>query len=480
MTIFSKRNAKRLFFAWLLLNLVLLIIFWPLVKQLVRFSPVMLPTFYSSPASVAESYTQDIQHLSKILKYDRSFSPDQRAEFIKHLAAMSESVEDMSAAEFYLGVSKAMAIAENGHTNVSKGPAFRNFNRSGIDAFWFSDGLHIVRAHKSLTALVGARIIEIEGRSVEAINQRLGAYIGGALPWKRLYSQYFLRSPDLMHAAGLAASAELLNIKVLDENGIQRLETLKALPAAKDGAGYARSALSALTAESLPEEGARWNRSLDIASDKVPLYLRSFDDNFLKKKLSNGVYIRASVLFNRNGLSIEDRLAAVLAEAPEGGYDLIAFDLRLSPGGDFGTVSEFAQKVESALNSDGKLYVITGPQTFSAAIVSVALFKRYAPNKTLIVGQPMGDYAQFWAERGMSFRLPNSAYYINYATGYHDWEKGCTNSHQYCFSRNARHDGIEVSLKPDVLLETSYKEYAAGRDIEMEWVMADANVEKAN
>lgn len=461
----------------MLLNLILLIVFWPLVKQLVRFSPVMLPTYYSAPASTAEAYTQDIQHLSNILKYDRSFFEEQRAAFKKHLKLLSGNVDTMSAAEFYLGVSRAMAIAENGHTNVSKGPTFRDFNRSGIDAFWFSDGLYVVRAHESRADLVGMRIVTIEGRAPEDIFQSLGMYIGGAPSWKRLYGQYFLRSPELMHAAGLAASPELLNIETLDASGIQQTIALTAQPAAKETAAYGRSALVSLTAKSLPDEVGQWSRSLMGEDDQVPLYLRSFDENFLTQEFQNGVYIRAAVLFNRGGMSVEDRLATVLANAPENGYDFIAFDLRLSPGGDFGTVADFAEKVEPAISSKGKLYVITGPQTFSAAIVSAALFKRYAPNKTLIVGQPMGDYAQFWAERGMSFTLPNSGYNINYATGYHDWEKGCTTTHKYCFSRNARHDGIVVSLKPDVYIEPSYAEYASGRDVVLDWVIADANAE---
>ncbi|MFT5607838.1 MAG: hypothetical protein ACI9SX_000990 [Pseudoalteromonas tetraodonis] len=87
----------------------------------------------------------------------------------------------------------------------------------------------------------------------------------------------------------------------------------------------------------------------------------------------------------------------------------------------------------------------------------------------------MGDHAQFGAERSMSFKLPNSGYYISYATGYHDWENGCMNSHKYCFSRNTRHDGIPVSLVSDVLLEPSYQQYASGRDRVLEWVIADAN-----
>ncbi|MEP3889195.1 MAG: hypothetical protein ABJN69_01940 [Hellea sp.] len=477
MRVFTKRNAKRVFLSWLLLNLILLIIYWPLVKQLARFSPIILPVSYSAPVDLVESQTQDIQHLKRILKYDRSFSDEERLLFIDHLEHMSQAAGRMSEAEFFLGVSKAMAIAENGHSNVSKGPAYRSFNRSGIDVYWFSDGLFIVRAHQSAGDLVGARIIEIEGRTPEDVSEGLGAYIGGAESWKRLYSLYFLRSPDLMHAAGLAASPDSLHIKIVNQIGQEQAVLLTALPAAKEKASYARSALIGLSGKSLPDEEERWRRTLTAKPEALPLYLRSFDENFLKEPIGNGVYVRAAVLFNRDGMSIKERLAELVTNAPHGGFDFIAFDLRFSPGGDFGNVSEFAKTVETALSEDGKLYVLTGPQTFSAAIVSTALFKRYVPEKTLLIGQPMGDYGQFWAERGMSFKLPNTGYNINYATGYHDWEKGCTATHKYCFPRNARHDGIEVSLKPDALITPSYQDYASGRDIVMEWVLADANAD---
>lgn len=474
MKVFTKRNAKRFFLSWLFLNLILLIVYWPLVKQLARFSPIILPSFYSAPGNAIEARTQDISHLRKLLKYDRSFSEDEKTSFTQYLGTMSQKLDGMSDAEFYLGVRRAVAFAENGHTNVSYGPAFREFNRSGIEAFWFSDGLYIVRALEAHADLIGTRIIEIEGRNPEQVIKSLGDFTGGAETWKRLQGQYILRSPELMHAAGLAVAADRLNIKVSNELGEERNVSLNALPAANENAAYARSSLIPLSGKSLPDEIEPWDRALKLQGDSVPLYLREFDQNFLEQDLDNGVYLRATVLFNRDGMSIEDRLMAVKANAPDGGYDFIAFDLRLSPGGDFGTVASFAKSVESILSPKGKVYVITGPQTFSAAIVSAALFKRYAPDKALIVGEPMGDYPQFWAERGMSFKLPNSGYYISYATGYHDWEKGCTDTHKYCFSRNSKHDGAAVSLKPDVLIAPSYNDYASGRDIVMDWVLKES------
>ena len=252
MRIFTKRNFKRLFLAWLTLNLLLLIIYWPLVKQLVRFSPIILPTHYSTPSDLVESQAQDIQHLRKILKYDRSFSETEKIAFIDHMDTMAEYVGNMSDAEFYLNVSEAMALAENGHTNVPVGYAYRNFNRADTEFFWFSDGLYIIRAHTTQADLIGARLIEIEGRTPEDVTTHLARYIGGAPTWKRLQSINFLRSPELMYAAGLSDGPTSLNVKVMDSSGIERVIILKALPVADEEEKHARASLIGLSPKALP------------------------------------------------------------------------------------------------------------------------------------------------------------------------------------------------------------------------------------
>lgn len=87
----------------------------------------------------------------------------------------------------------------------------------------------------------------------------------------------------------------------------------------------------------------------------------------------------------------------------------------------------------------------------------------------MIVGERLGDREQFWAERGASFELPNSGYYIGYATGYHDWEKGCKGE-PYCYTMNEMYEVPAGSLDPVVTLPQPFSSYAAGEDVVMEWV----------
>ena len=79
-----------------------------------------------------------------------------------------------------------------------------------------------------------------------------------------------------------------------------------------------------------------------------------------------------------------------------------------------GRLASTAQVVE------GKVYVITGNGTFSAGIYTSFYPKAADPERTLIVGEPVGDRTRFWAETNSPFRLRDSGYHIGYALQLHD------------------------------------------------------------
>ena len=87
----------------------------------------------------------------------------------------------------------------------------------------------------------------------------------------------------------------------------------------------------------------------------------------------------------------------------------------------------------------------------------------------MIIGAPMGDREQYWGEHGLPFILPNSGFQVSYATGYHDWANGCED-HPYCFTQFLKHGAAAGSLAPSHIIEPTYADYAAGRDVVMDWV----------
>lgn len=445
---------------------------WPMVKQIARFSPLILPPFYGTPANRTEAQQQDIKFLRRLVDYDRSFSPEELRAFHAHVDALAARAGTMTDAQLFLGAAQAAAISDNGHTNVGAGPLYRRFSRVGVKVFWFADGLFIVRARNELADLVGAKIVTVEGVPAEKVAHRLGQYFGGPENFRRLYGSLFIESPEIMHAAGLCASPDRMTVGVSNPSGTTRDVILVGTKTDSAAALPPRWPWMTLTAAPMADEGSQWRSTLAGTGAQVPLYLRDPEKNFLWTRLGGGVYVRPHLLLKRAETPILANFAAVIEAGTAKPFDFMIVDLQQSPGGDFTKVLDFAKKAPNTIKPGGHLYIATGAQTFSAAVVTTALLKHHGGEKSLIIGERAGDREQFWAETGFPFTLPNAGFTINYATGYHDWEKGCAGKHEYCFDLNLIHEVPAGSLSPNIPLAATYADYASGKDLVLDWIAA--------
>jgi hypothetical protein len=108
---------------------------------------------------------------------------------------------------------------------------------------------------------------------------------------------------------------------------------------------------------------------------------------------------------------------------------------------------------------------VAGRSTFSAGITHVASW-REAGNVT-IVGEPVGDTMEFWAEGG-NIRLPNSRYEAHFANGRHSYSPAPCPEGTYCYDLKAD------SLEPDIHISPSWAEYRAGKDPVMDAILKQA------
>ena len=456
---------------YLIGNLIGAYFYWHRIDQFLRFMPRVPAASFAAPVNELEAQKQDLAYLKTVLDYDRSFSQSARLEFETKIEKLTARETLLSKAEFYMSTRELMALADNAHTNVTERPAFKDFNRSGIDVYPFADGLYVVRAHKNHADLIGLKVVAIEGMAIHEVMTALEKYSGGVKQWRDLRSLNFLRSPELLHVAGIAANPNRLNVTTESASGKTRDVSLLALDSVDSD--YYRHAYLTLTPRQLPDEKGEWVQSLDQNSDIISPYLTDIFDVYKTAEIGSGLYIRSNSLMPSPENPVKEQLLSAIGAVPHEGYKFIALDLRWNPGGDYGSAVAFAKQAARATSNDGKIYVDVGPNTFSAAIVFTALLKQYAPDKTFLIGEPMGDRPQFWAERGKPFVLPNSGYWINYSTGYHDWENGCADTHKFCFPPNKRYDAKIGLLALDAVVEPTYRDYTSGRDLVMERIMQE-------
>ena len=84
-----------------------------------------------------------------------------------------------------------------------------------------------------------------------------------------------------------------------------------------------------------------------------------------------------------------------------------------------------------------------------------------------IVGEPIGDHLEFWAE-GSLVELPASGATLLYASERHDYATGCPEPD--CHASIRDHPIRVTTLEPDVLAPLSFADYRAGRDPALEAV----------
>jgi hypothetical protein len=143
-------------------------------------------------------------------------------------------------------------------------------------------------------------------------------------------------------------------------------------------------------------------------------------------------------------------------------------DLRMTGGGDLNTTRAWVRRLPRI--ASGRVFVLTSPWTFSAAISTTGYLKQSAPDRVTIVGEMVGDRLDFHSE-GDVFTLPNSGAAILNATERHDYRTGCRNV-ENCHGSVVRYPIEVASLAPDINAPWTIEAYRAGRDPAVEAIAA--------
>ena len=152
---------------------------------------------------------------------------------------------------------------------------------------------------------------------------------------------------------------------------------------------------------------------------------------------------------------LRDKTKAMWSLIEQSKPQKLIIDMRDNGGGD-NTVGYSALvaplKARADLNSKGRLYVLIGPLTFSAAMNNAAQFQDQT--NAILAGQTIGERPNSYQEP-RQFVLPNSHLIVRASTRY------------YAFRKTG-----ENAVRPTHEIIPSWDDVKAGRDPELEWVLA--------
>ena len=261
---------------------------------------------------------------------------------------------------------RVAAAAEDNSTYIHLFQDAIGYSTAPLHAYDFDDGLTVIGAAPPLGQLVGGKVERIGGRPLEEVRQAVGMTISATSDGIRRY--IFGRrafSPELLHALGLSASRQTLDVLVRRTNGATVGVTLKGSRAPKWTSFMARS-----------------GRRVPDSFEKKHFWVRA-----LPKSKAVVAEIRA-VRDEPDGMTLSSfaqTLATTLARNPE---HRLVLDLRYGGGGSGHAMGPIVDAVAQSpqARSPGRLFGLIGRLTSGTVLELTSVLRNHSP--LVLVGEP--------------------------------------------------------------------------------------------
>jgi hypothetical protein len=333
----------------------------------------------------------------------------------------------------------------------------------------FSDGLYVLRAKSAYADLLGARVESIEGRPARDVIATLEQLHGGTEGWRDIYTVIYVQSPEILYGDAIGSRPDQTQWTFRLPNGT---EVTRTLPGEISGENEPHAEMTRwLSPQKMNGEPSNWHALISNDAD-LPLSLRDFDSTFRRAWIDQGctLFIQLKGIADAGNQHIGDFLSATADEMRAHPPCNIILDLRFNTGGDYTKAARFASHLPDFLPPSGRIYLLTGPQTFSAAITTAAFVKQAAGSRAIILGEPVGDRLNFYSE-GNAGCLPHEDLCLHYTTGMHDYAHRCDDWDR-CYWLNWIFPVQVKSLAPDETIKMTFADYTTRRDPVLERAVA--------
>jgi hypothetical protein len=391
--------------------------------------------------SVAE-WREDLGVLARELprRHANAFHTVSQAEFESAVSALDRELSELAAESRYVRLRQIVAMIGDGHTSLQLPPSY---SLLPLRFRWFGDAertpadleLRVTHTTPEHAEVLGARVLRVGESTLAEAHDMLSTLVaqGESAGSSRVATAALLRRPELLVGLGLAGDGDDPRMTFVDAEGGQRTLSLRPLP---------------------PSGVLEWRRA---ASD-VPLYLTRTDEPFWFALLPGTPTGGRTVYLAFNAYPSYFRFwrdaRALFGFLKQNQADQLVIDLRNNAGGDFNKVRRLlipGLRQRLGRGSLARVYVLTGPVTFSAAMTNAIDFRQELG--AVLVGEPTGARPNQYQESG-SFNLPNSGLRVTVSTRYYRFQEEDT-----------------PGVLPDRWIVPGWDDWLAARDPALQWIL---------
>jgi tetratricopeptide (TPR) repeat protein len=362
-----------------------------------------------------------------------------RQEFDAAVASLAADVPTLGDRRIELELFRLVAALGDGHTEIGGSRRRLEFATSLPLGFYvFDDGLYVISAAPAHRDVLGAKVLAFDGVPTQEVVEKIDDLIARDNPmWLKAMEPQFLRHVPFLQELGIAREDGAVALSVLGSDGQSRVVRVVADPTQPDIWNL------------VPKpEGWIWLGDASKAD-----YQRDNDRPYWSRwdPVSKILYVQYNKIVDGERQSLADfarELADTLERQP---VDKLVIDMRNNNGGDT-FLNEALLKVVIAarkLSEPGRLYVIIGRRTFSAAMNAVSYFARFT--NAVFVGEPTGGKPNAPGDETF-LTLPYSGILVNLSDRY--WQSSWPQD-------------FSPWRAPDIAVPVTFADYAAGRDAAM-------------
>ena len=330
---------------------------------------------------------EDLRALAEGLPrlHPNAFHDVSREEWERAVSALDAAAPSLDREEFAVGLMRLVAKIGDGHTSLA--PFFNGklgFHAVGARLYAFSDGIFVRAAERARRDLVGAKLVAVGGVPVDEAFRR----VAEAVPHDndqglRQVVPFCFGIPEMLHGVGLGSPREAA--WTLEKEG-RRFDVV--LPGAgllgADGRGHFGSA-----AWTTPDD---WIDARAASGAPAPLWTRHAGDLHAMEYVPERrlLYVAYNAVADAPGDSVAAFFARAFRFAAEHPVDRLVLDVRNNSGGNNYLNAPIVRGLlRSHLDARGRLFVVIGRATFSAAQNLVNDLSRFA--EPIFVGEPTGS-----------------------------------------------------------------------------------------
>ncbi len=366
------------------------------MKKLIQFFICAL-VFQATAQSnlTANDWQNDLKLLQSTVhnEYSFLFKKTTVEEFDTQVDELFNAIPSLEDHEITLGIARIVASFKYGHTDVG----FR-YQQLPINLYHFNDGVYIQGLHKDYEQALGAKVISIEGVTIEdALKAVYPAVPVENDQYFKAYGLNYLRIPEVLHAQGI----------------INKLSSTVEFTLEKDGKVFKQSFKTLANKERVPaqygfvKQKGDWLDARD--SGELPLYIKHLDKIYYYEYLPKHktVYVRHSQIQDDSTENIPTFYNRLFDFIDNSDVERLIIDVRLNGGGNNYKNKPIVKGLiqSKKINKKGSLIVITGRRTFSACQNLVNEIDTYTD--ALFVGEPTAENINFYGDN-RKVELPNS------------------------------------------------------------------------